>query len=164
MPFCTQCGAKLEEGAKFCTQCGARLPENTETVFIPPTEEKPAEPQSYSYEPPAAEQTQQRADGRADQPDGGGRGQLALFQRPGDVGGGGGQQQPARDGHERHERVRVDVEGLPRDGIGVGLQRFRQILLRFALRFAAAFAGPEGITDMVDTVRSELRAVGQGGF
>ena len=59
MPFCTQCGAKLEEGAKFCTQCGARLPENTETVFIPPTEEKPAEPQSYSYEPPAAEQSQQ---------------------------------------------------------------------------------------------------------
>ena len=25
MAFCTQCGAKLEEGAKFCTSCGARL-------------------------------------------------------------------------------------------------------------------------------------------
>ena len=27
MPFCVQCGAQLEDGAKFCTVCGAKQPE-----------------------------------------------------------------------------------------------------------------------------------------
>ena len=54
MPFCVQCGAKLEDGAKFCTVCGAKQPEAASPVYVPPTEEKPAEPQGYSYTPPAS--------------------------------------------------------------------------------------------------------------
>ena len=54
MPFCVQCGAKLEDGAKFCTVCGAKQPEAAAPVYVPPTEEKPAEPQGYSYTPPAS--------------------------------------------------------------------------------------------------------------
>lgn len=49
MPFCVQCGAKLEDGAKFCTVCGAKQPEAAAPVYVPPTENKPAEPQGYSY-------------------------------------------------------------------------------------------------------------------
>ena len=54
MPFCVQCGAQLEDGAKFCTVCGAKQPEAAAPVYVPPTEEKPAEPQGYSYTPPAS--------------------------------------------------------------------------------------------------------------
>ena len=54
MPFCVQCGAKLEDGAKFCTVCGVKQPEAASPVYVPPTEEKPAEPQGYSYTPPAS--------------------------------------------------------------------------------------------------------------
>lgn len=54
MPFCVQCGAKLEDGAKFCTVCGAKQPEAAAPVYVPPTEEKPVEPQGYSYTPPAS--------------------------------------------------------------------------------------------------------------
>ena len=43
MAFCTQCGARLEEGAKFCTVCGAKQPE-------------PAAPAAPVYTPPAAGQ------------------------------------------------------------------------------------------------------------
>ena len=53
MPFCVQCGAKLEDGAKFCTECGAKQPEVSSPVYVPPITENPAEPQSYSYTPPA---------------------------------------------------------------------------------------------------------------
>ena len=53
MAFCVQCGARLEEGAKFCTVCGAKQPEAAAPVYVPPTEDTPAEPQSYSYTPPA---------------------------------------------------------------------------------------------------------------
>ena len=54
MPFCTQCGARLENGAKYCTSCGAKQPEPSATVYVPPTEERPAEPRTYSYTPPAS--------------------------------------------------------------------------------------------------------------
>lgn len=46
MPFCTECGARLEEGAKFCTECGARQPELTPSA--PVSEQQP----SYSAQQP----------------------------------------------------------------------------------------------------------------
>ena len=54
MPFCIECGARLENGAKYCTSCGAKQPEPSATVYVPPTEERPAEPRTYSYTPPAS--------------------------------------------------------------------------------------------------------------
>jgi hypothetical protein len=53
MPFCIQCGARLEEGAKFCTSCGARQPAPAASSFAPPAEERPAQPQqsARSYDP-----------------------------------------------------------------------------------------------------------------
>lgn len=37
MPFCQDCGAKLEEGSKFCTDCGAPLLEVPGRGGVPPT-------------------------------------------------------------------------------------------------------------------------------
>ena len=54
MPFCVQCGTKLEDGARYCTSCGAKQPELTGTVYTPPTVERPAEPRSSSYTPSAS--------------------------------------------------------------------------------------------------------------
>ena len=53
MPFCTQCGAQLEEGAKFCTNCGARQPDAVAPTYTPPAAPAGA-PQgapSYTYDP-----------------------------------------------------------------------------------------------------------------
>ena len=43
MPFCSNCGAQLPEGAKFCTECGRKL----DTAPQPPREEP-----VQSYTPP----------------------------------------------------------------------------------------------------------------
>lgn len=51
---CIHCGAQLPDGAKFCTSCGARQPESAASVYTPPVQEKPAEPQSSGYTPPAS--------------------------------------------------------------------------------------------------------------
>jgi len=45
MPFCQDCGAKLEEGSKFCTDCGAPLLEVPESGGVPPpTPSSPGQP------------------------------------------------------------------------------------------------------------------------
>ena len=54
MPFCVQCGARLEDDAKFCTVCGAKQPIVEAPAYVPAAEEKPAEPQGYGYAPSAA--------------------------------------------------------------------------------------------------------------
>jgi hypothetical protein len=59
MPFCVQCGAKLEDGAKYCGECGAKQPDAAAPVNVPPTQEKPAVPQGYTYTPPASGAGQQ---------------------------------------------------------------------------------------------------------
>ena len=51
MPFCVQCGAKLEEGAKFCTVCGAKQPETAAPVNIPPASAGADRQSSYTYDP-----------------------------------------------------------------------------------------------------------------
>lgn len=53
MPFCTECGAKLEEGAKFCTNCGARQPELSPAPGAPVETPSQSAPQqtSYQYDP-----------------------------------------------------------------------------------------------------------------
>ena len=56
MPFCIQCGARLEENAKFCTVCGARQPETAAppvTNAAPPAAEPAygAAPAAYRYDP-----------------------------------------------------------------------------------------------------------------
>ena len=48
MAFCTNCGAKLEDGAKFCTNCGAKKGQPDENGYVP-TEE----PVKGEYIPPA---------------------------------------------------------------------------------------------------------------
>ena len=56
MPFCVQCGAQLEDGAKFCTNCGAKQPESSAPVYTPPVTESSPEPETnYTYTPPASE-------------------------------------------------------------------------------------------------------------
>ena len=35
MPFCTQCGARLEESARFCSACGAKQPEPAGSFTMP---------------------------------------------------------------------------------------------------------------------------------
>ena len=54
MAFCTQCGAKLEDGAKFCTNCGAVQTESPAPSYDAPASEpsntEPSAP-SYSYDP-----------------------------------------------------------------------------------------------------------------
>ena len=53
MPFCIQCGTRLEEGARFCTSCGARQPEPAAAASVPRTEDRPAasHQNSYNYDP-----------------------------------------------------------------------------------------------------------------
>ena len=34
MPFCTNCGAQIAEGAKFCTNCGAPISRASEKLFM----------------------------------------------------------------------------------------------------------------------------------
>ena len=48
MAFCTNCGAKLEDGAKFCTNCGTKTGQPEENGYVP-TEE----PVKGEYIPPA---------------------------------------------------------------------------------------------------------------
>ena len=55
MPFCVQCGAKLEDGAKFCTVCGTRQPDIAAPVYTPPAAGTPDAGQTtVLYPPPGA--------------------------------------------------------------------------------------------------------------
>ena len=51
--FCTECGAKLKDGATFCTECGAKTPAGSK-----PEETKPDAPQAQT-------QTQAQASAQA---------------------------------------------------------------------------------------------------
>lgn len=56
MPFCIQCGAKLEDNAKFCTVCGAKQPETIRPsvpAATPPlsSQTSDAAPSAYRYDP-----------------------------------------------------------------------------------------------------------------
>ena len=48
MAFCTNCGAKLEDGAKFCTNCGTKTGQPEENGYVPKEE-----PVKGEYIPPA---------------------------------------------------------------------------------------------------------------
>lgn len=45
--FCTECGAKLSEGATFCTECGAKVPADKK----PGTEAPPQSAPQPAYQP-----------------------------------------------------------------------------------------------------------------
>lgn len=58
MPFCTECGTRLEEGAKFCTNCGTRQQELPVSVPRPEptqnddlTQTAASQQNTYQYDP-----------------------------------------------------------------------------------------------------------------
>lgn len=58
MPFCSNCGAPVVEGAKFCARCGAKLIPAAAPTQAPAAPQAPVAPQApAAYQTPAAPQT-----------------------------------------------------------------------------------------------------------
>lgn len=58
MAFCTNCGAKLPEGAKFCTECGTKVPVADNPEPKNGNETNPVSPVQGNYPPPFGAETQ----------------------------------------------------------------------------------------------------------
>ena len=53
--FCTECGAKLKDGAAFCSECGTKVPAGKQPGAAPETppqtQEQPATAEQQTYQP-----------------------------------------------------------------------------------------------------------------
>lgn len=53
--FCTECGAKLKDGAAFCSECGAKVPAGKQPGAAPETppqtQAQPAAAEQQTYQP-----------------------------------------------------------------------------------------------------------------
>ena len=53
--FCTECGAKLQDGAAFCSECGAKVPAGKQPGAAPETppqtQAQPAAAEQQTYQP-----------------------------------------------------------------------------------------------------------------